>query len=124
MGNHTFRSLMVGLLLGAGAAQAGEGKSADLERPNLVKQANAPISSILQLRLQNTYVPRFNGTDGEGNTLTLAVTMPSPKYRLLPFPQLSLLTAPAAVTLPRKGTAFGDMRFLDVAIFQPRHDML
>ena len=40
-----------------------------------------------------------------------------PKQRLLPFPQLSLLTIPAAVTLPAM-TGFGDLRFLDIAIFQ------
>jgi len=128
MGFHACALLLAGFLLGASAglsvARADEEKPAATEQPNLVKQANAPISSILQLRLQNTYVPRFRGLEGEGNTLTVAVTMPFPKYRLLPLPQLSLLTVPAAVTLPGNGTAFGDVRFLDIAVFQARRDIL
>ncbi|HKZ16631.1 MAG TPA: hypothetical protein VJ161_04085, partial [Geobacteraceae bacterium] len=83
---------------------------------HLVKQANAPISSIMQIRLQDTYVPKFNEVHGQGNTFTLAVTMPLPKHRLLPLPQLSLLQIPAAVTLPSGLTGFGDLRFLDIAI--------
>jgi hypothetical protein len=43
--------------------------------------------------------------------------MPLPKYRLLPFPQLSLLTLPAAVKLPGYVTGLGDLRFLDIAVF-------
>jgi hypothetical protein len=56
-------------------------------QPNLVKQANAAISNILQVRLQNTYSPEFDGVDGQGNTFQIGVTMPLPQYRLLPFPQ-------------------------------------
>ena len=53
--------------------------------------------------------------------------MPLPQYRLLPFPQLSLLTIPAAVTLPfplgsLKG--FGDIRFVDLAVLDPGHSLL
>src|SRR5206468_1368441 len=97
--------------------------------PNLVKQANAPISSILQLRLQNTWVPEFDGVKGQGNTFVLGLTMPLPEYRLLPFPQLSLLTIPAAVTLPdgKSGfgsTGFGDLRLLDIAVLHARDDVI
>jgi len=50
--------------------------------------------------------------------------MPLPEYRLLPLPQLSLLTIPAAVTLPSGQTGFGDLRFLDVAVLNARHSVL
>src|SRR5262249_9044049 len=83
---------------------------------NLVKQANAPISSILQVRIQDTYVPDFTGADGQGNTLTMAVTMPLPAHRLIPRPQLSLLTLPTAVTTPAGTTGVGDLRFLDIVV--------
>ncbi len=91
---------------------------------DLVRTANAPLSDILQLRLQNTYIPQLNGIDGDTDTLTLAITMPLPKYRLIPFPQLSLLTIPGAVTVPNDHTGLGDMRFVDVAILDPGHDLL
>jgi len=97
--------------------------------PNLVKQANAPISSILQLRLQNTWVPEFDGVKGQGNTFVLGLTMPLPEYRLLPVPQLSALTIPAALTLPdgKSGfgpTGFGDLRLVDIAVLQARDDVI
>jgi hypothetical protein len=101
-----------------------EVKPAESSTPNLVKQANAPISSILQLRLQDDFAPTYEGRDGEGNIFTLAVTMPLPKYRLLPFPQLSLLTVPAAVSPPDAPTDFGDVRFVDIAVFRPGESFL
>ena len=95
---------------------------------DLVKQANAPISSILQLRLQNVYAPAFQGgLHGQGNSFSIALTMPLPEYRLLPLPQLSLLTIPAANTLPLPDgtlTGFGDVRFLDIAIIDAGHRVL
>src|ERR1700730_6622336 len=94
-------------------------------RSDLVNQANAPISSVFQIRLQDAYAPAFQGRlHGQGNFFSIAVTMPLPEYRLLPLPQLSLLTIPAAVTLPlRDGelTAFGDVRFVEVAVITPGH---
>ena len=119
---HALGMLMLGVLFiattGMSSTQADEGKAAASESSNLVKQANAPISSIMQIRFQDTFVPQFNEVHGRGNTFTMALTMPLPKYRLLPFPQLSLLTIPAAVTLPGQVTGLGDLRFLDVAINQ------
>jgi hypothetical protein len=112
---------LVSAVAGWSGACADEGKPNGPDQSTIVKQANAPISSIMQIRLQDTYVPQFNGLHGSGNTFTLAVTMPLPKYRLLPFPQLSLLTIPAAVTLPGGVNGFGDLRFLDIAVFQAGH---
>jgi hypothetical protein len=100
-----------------GGARADGGKPVGPDQSNLVNQANAPISSILQLRFQDTFVPQFNDLHGSGNTVTMSLTMPLPKYRLLPFPQLSLLTLPAAVTLPDGVTGLGDLRFVDIAVF-------
>ena len=118
---YAFRTLMFALLLIAATAmieaRADNGTTAALDQSQLVKQANAPISSIVQIRLQDTYVPQFYGLNGEGNTATVALTMPLPKYRLLPIPQLSLLTIPAAVTLPSGLTGSGDLKFLDIAVF-------
>ena len=50
--------------------------------------------------------------------------MPLPEYRLLPFPQLSLLTVPVAVTLPGGVTGFGDVRFVDIAVLNAGHSVL
>jgi hypothetical protein len=120
MGTHALGTLIFAVLLSAIAclceARADEGKPMGQDQSNLVKQANAPISSILQIRLQDTYVPEFIHLQGRGNTFSMALTMPLPKYRLLPLPQLSLLTIPAAVTLPGVATGLGDLRFVDIAI--------
>ena len=91
---------------------------------NLVNQANAPIASIFQMRLQDSYTPKFDGTEGTSNALLLAVTMPLRKYRLLPFPQLSLLTIPASVKFTGAPGGFGDVRFLDIALLDVGHKVL
>ena len=100
------RTLMLAALFiaasGMNVVHADEGTATALGESLLVKQANAPISSIMQIRLQDTFVPQFNGLHGSGNTFTMSLTMPLPRYRLLPFPQLSLLTLPAAVKLPEE----------------------
>jgi hypothetical protein len=121
MGMHTAGIVMiaalVSVLTGSSGARAEEGNAKVPDPANLVKQANAPISSIMQIRFQDTFVPEFNDLHGSGNTFTMALTMPLPKYRLLPLPQLSLLTLPAAVKLPGYVTGLGDLRFLDIAVF-------
>ena len=113
-------TLMLGALLsvadGASDAWSGEGDPDATAQPDLVKQANAPISSILQVRLQDSYAPQFTELHGQGNTFTIAVTMPLPEFRLLPFPQLSLLTLPVAVTVPGGLTGLGDLRLANVAV--------
>jgi hypothetical protein len=114
------RTFICGVLLSTvtfvnGARAEGSNTPAE-EQSNLVKQANAPISSIMQIRFEDSYVPKFNGLQGQGNTFTIAVTMPLPRSRrLLPIPQVSLLTIPSLVTLPGL-TGFGDVRFLDLAV--------
>jgi hypothetical protein len=120
MGTHALITLIFVVLLSVvacmGEARADDGKPLNPDQSNLVKQANSPISSIMQIRLQDTYVPEFYDLHGMGNTFTMALTMPLPKYRLLPLPQLSLLTIPAAVTLPGVVTGLGDLKFVDIAI--------
>jgi hypothetical protein len=117
---HRVAALMLGVLLGiaAGAsdALAGDGDPNATAPSDLVKQANAPISSILQVRLQDSYAPEFKGLNGQGNTVSIAVTMPLPEFRLLPVPQLSLLTLPVAVTLPGGLTGLGDLRLANIAV--------
>src|SRR5580704_19318170 len=95
-------ALMLGGSIGAGVARADNSNPPPtLSLSDLVKQANAPISSLFQIRLQDSYAPEFQGAlRGQGNFFSIAVGMPLPQYRLLPLPQLSLLTIPAAVTLP------------------------
>jgi hypothetical protein len=104
------------VVAGMSGAHADDSKTFGPDQPNIVKQASAPISSIMQIRFQDTYVPEFKGLEGDANTFTLAVTMPFPKYRLLPFPQLSLLTLPAAVAVPGEVTGIGDLRLVDIVI--------
>jgi hypothetical protein len=47
------------IALGATAALADDDRSSATARSDLVKQANAPVSSILQIRLQDSYAPQF-----------------------------------------------------------------
>src|ERR1700730_2604141 len=114
--------------IAAGAARADSGNPTSQSQSDLVNQANAPISSVFQVRLQDAYAPAFQGRlHGQGNLFSIAITMPLPEYRLLPLPQFSLLTIPVAATLPLPGgelTAFGDVRFVDVAVINPGHRML
>ncbi len=121
-------ALLVGVGIGAGIAQADSGNATSLSQADLINQANAPISSIFQIRLQDAYAPAFQGQlRGQGNLFSIAVGMPLPQYRLLPFPQLSLLTIPAAVTLPLplgSLTGFGDIRFVDLAVLDAGHSLL
>jgi hypothetical protein len=109
---------LIALVIGATGARAQDDRPSATAEPDLVKQANAPISSILQFRLLDTYVPKLWDVHGEANTFSIAVTMPFPRYRLLPIPQLSLLTLPVAVTGPGDVTAFGDIRLADIAVFE------
>jgi hypothetical protein len=120
--------LMLGALLsvaaGAGDARSGDGDPDATAQSDLVKQANAPISSILQVRFQDSYAPQFTELQGQGNTFSIAVTMPLPEFRLLPFPQLSLLTLPVAVTVPGGLTGLGDLRLANIAVFDAGHTVL
>src|SRR5262245_61867334 len=113
---------LVAVVIGAGSARA-EDERPDVQA-DLVKQANAPLSSVLQVRLQDSFAPQFWDVPGKGNTVALAITMPLPEYRLLPFPQLSLLTLPVAVTVPGGGTEFGDVRLADVAVLDAGQRLL
>ncbi len=110
------------VMLGASRARADDDRL-DVQS-DLVKQANAPLSSVLQVRLQDSFAPQFWDVSGKGNSVALAITMPLPEYRLLPFPQLSLLTLPVAVTVPGGGTEFGDVRLADVAVLDAGHRLL
>lgn len=115
--------ILLAVVLGASGALADDDRSATTQS-DLVKQANAPVSSILQIRLQDSFAPQFWDLHGRGNTFSIAMTMPLPEYRLLPFPQLSLLTLPVAVTLPGDVTGFGDVRLADIAVFNAGHSVL
>ena len=128
MSRHTLRLRLVGALVCALLSESGalaeDGTPPTLSPPDLVKQANAPISSVLQVRLQDSYAPHFTGVSGQGNTFTIGLTMPLPEYRLLPFPQLSLLTIPAAITVPGGMTGFGDLHFVDIVVLNAGHRVL
>jgi hypothetical protein len=115
---------LLGVATGASDALAADGDPNGTSQADLVKQANAPISSILQVRLQDSYAPEFEGLSGQGNTTSIAVTMPLPEFRLLPFPQLSLLTLPVAVTLPGGMTGLGDLRLANIAVFDVGQSIL
>jgi hypothetical protein len=122
-------AVVLGIIMVISGARADSGAAAPtLSQSDLVNQANAPISSIFQIRLQDSYAPAFQGAlHGQGNFFSIAIGMPLPQYRLLPFPQLSLLTIPAAVTLPLplgSSTGFGDIRFVDLAILDAGHSLL
>jgi hypothetical protein len=121
----SIRTLITTLLLVAWAiigVAAADDPTAPAKPPavteDLVKQANAPISSILQIRLQDSYSPAWQGVPGQGNAFVIAVTAPLREFRLLPFPQLSLLKIPAILSFPSESTGIGDVSFLDLAVFR------
>ncbi|UFS70642.1 hypothetical protein LPW11_00270 [Geomonas sp. RF6] len=121
------RAVIFAILLGTAIAVAGaRGEETPDPSPqaDLVNQANAPISSILQLRLLESYHPEYLDLHGDGNAVLFSVTMPLPKRRLIPLPQLSLLSIPAAITLPGGVTGSGDLRFLDLAVFYPAPNVI
>ena len=89
---------------------------------DLVKQANAPISSILQIRLQDSYSPAWQGVPGQGNAFVIAVTAPLRKFRLLPFPQLSLLKIPAILSFPSSRPASATCVSRSAVFRFPGHD--
>lgn len=78
MGNRRRRWRLLGALLGSvvmvSGAPADEGDPGS-SQTNLVKQANAPISSVLQIRLQDGYAPEFTDPHGRGNVFAIAATM-------------------------------------------------
>jgi len=111
-------------VFGRGAARAADGDPMPTATPDLVKQATAPISSILQLRLQTSYAPESVDAHGQSNAFSIGLTMPLPEYRLLPLPQLSVLTVPTAITTPDGSTGFGDLRFLDIVVLDAGHKVI
>jgi hypothetical protein len=121
-------ALLIGSGIGAASARADAGSPPIPSQADLVKQSNAPISSLFQIRLEDSYAPAFQGQlHGQGNLFAIAVGMPLPEYRLLPLPQLSLLTIPVAATLPLPTgalTGFGDVRFVDIAVIDAGHSLL
>lgn len=116
--------LLASAIIPSGARADDEDATVPAQQPTLVTQASAPLSNILQIRTQDSYVREFTGLHGQGNALTMAVTMPLPAYRLLPFPQLSLLTMPTAVTSPGGSMGLGDLRLLDIAVLEAGHGIL
>src|SRR5882757_5893104 len=121
-------AILISSPIGETIAEADSGNPASPSQADLVKQANAPISNLFQVRLQDTYAPAFQGQlRGQGNFSSIAVGMPLPAYRLLPLPQLSLLTIPVAATLPLplgSLNGFGDIRFVDIAVIDAGHSLL
>ncbi|HEY6282102.1 MAG TPA: hypothetical protein VIW72_10010 [Burkholderiales bacterium] len=83
---------------------------------NLVKQANAPISDLLQIRFQDSYAPVFQGAHGQGNVFSINPIIPVPEFAAFPFTQLLSLLIPAAVTTSQGVTGFGDLKLLDFVL--------
>ena len=52
----------------SGASEEGRGGQGAQAKPDLVKQANAPISSIMQIRFQDTYLASSSMICMEGAT--------------------------------------------------------
>jgi hypothetical protein len=127
------RRILVAALLVA-APCAGRAVHAE-DRNTLINQANAPISNLLQIRLQDSYAPAFqSGANGQGNTFSISAVLPIRRLNVFPTTQIALLTVPAAVTVPsgvtargmhfRGVTGFGDIRFLDLVVIAERNDFV
>ena len=114
---------LVAVLMVAGACAGDASADAD-ERATLIKQANAPISNLLQIRLQDSYAPTFQGADGQGNSFSIAAVIPVRRLNVFPTTQIALLTVPAAVTVPGGLTGFGDIRLLDLVVVAEYEDFV
>lgn len=110
------------LLIGSACLPAGFANAE--ERSQLIKQANAPISNLLQIRFQDSYAPAFQGAVGQGNTFSIAAVVPVRRLNVFPTTQVALLTVPAAVTVPGGLTGFGDIRLLDLVVLAERADFV
>jgi hypothetical protein len=72
---------VLGAYMAASVVQADSGTPPTISQSELVNQANAPISSIFQIRLQDSYAPAFQGAlRGQGNFFSIAVGMPLPQW--------------------------------------------
>jgi hypothetical protein len=111
-------------VVGAISVSAEEGQTNVPVTPNVVNQANAPLSSIMQVRFRDTYIPKFEHLKGDGNIFSVDMTMPLPAYRLLPIRHLTRLSMPAVVTSRDNKTGFGDLQFIDLAIVRERKRFL
>lgn len=103
---------------------AGVGGEEVKPKVDIVNQANAPISSIMQVRLRNTYIPKFEHLKGDGNILSVDITMPLPAHRILPIRHLTRVSLPAVVTNPDNKTGSGDLQFIDLAILREKKHFL
>jgi hypothetical protein len=117
-------SLIGSVACGAVSSWAEEGQTNAPVTPNVVNQANAPLSSIMQVRFRDTYIPKFEHIKGDGNIFGIDVTMPLPAYRLLPIRHLTRLSMPTVVTNPDNKTGSGDLQFIDIAIVRERKRFL
>jgi hypothetical protein len=95
-----------------------------LTESQIISQANAPLSSIMQVRFRDTYIPTYRNVSGQGNLFGIDVTMPLPAYRLLPVKHLTKLVIPAVITNPDSRGGIGDLRFIDLAILQEKKSFL
>jgi hypothetical protein len=126
---NVFWAVLAGICLtfqaGIRYGYAGENVPAtDLTRSQLVKQANAPLSTIMQIRLSDTPITKFDHTNGQGNILAVDVTMPLPAHRILPIRHLTRLTIPACVTNQNGQSEFGDLSFIDLSLIQEKKHFL
>jgi len=117
-------SLIYGAFFGNIPAWAVEGQTNVPVQPNIVNQANAPLSSIMQVRFRDTYIPKFEHLKGDSNIFSVDVTMPLPAYRLLPIRHLTKLSLPTVVTGRDNKTGSGDLQFIDLAIVREREHFL
>lgn len=112
-------SATAALLLAAAAGAQEVEKKTETPAPtqaNLVRQANAPVSDLLQIRFQDSYAPAFQGAHGQGNVFLINPIIPVPEFAAFPYTQLLSLAIPAAITTPQGVTGFGDLKLLDFVL--------
>jgi hypothetical protein len=112
-------SATAALLLAAAAGAQEVEKKTETPAPtqaNLVRQANAPVSDLLQIRFQDSYAPAFQGAHGQGNVFLINPIIPVPEFAAFPYTELLSLTIPAAITTHQGVTGFGDLKLLDFVL--------
>jgi hypothetical protein len=120
-------SAIAALLLAAEVSAQEVEKKTETPAPtqaNLVRQANAPVSDLLQIRFQDSYAPEYQGAHGQGNVFSINPIIPVPEFAAFPFTQLLSLLIPAAVTTSQGVTGFGDLKLLDFVLVRRDPDFV
>jgi hypothetical protein len=101
----------------ADAAQAAGGSSQS--HSDLAQQATNPVAPLIQLQLQNIFIPSSEGASGYANQLIVQPVIPIPKNSIIPVasilrPTIPIVSSPDIDGGPKGTTGLGDTAWVYV----------